>query len=371
MSDTELVIHLTYRCPLACSHCCFSSDMSREGHLDLDEILQAIDDASRLPSMRRLEFVGGDPFMHADLMLVATRHARERGFHTVGAVTSAYWAGSAERARRELEPLAEAGLSVLTISFDDMHAEFVRSKVVGNAYRAARDLGLLTKVAVTLQPGCSIDRAAVLDILGAGEDDAGTLIVYETFINSVGRAKSSASSADLAARRRDERVYRGGCGSVLRNFSVTADRYVEPCCGVIPYQSALSSGRLGERPLDEMILEACDDPVLKWLAFEGPVEILKQITRDDAVPAIDEDFDGICTACEALFSSPGNLEKLQAALPDKQHSLAIQELIYRAAGLFDPPSPAPGRPADRASEGRTGTETASETPVRDPAVTPV
>ena len=337
MKGSELVIHLTYKCPLACSHCCFSSDMSKEGHLSMDEVIGSIDEAARVPGMSKLEFVGGDPFLHTDLILAATRHARGLGFTTVGAVTSAFWAGSLDRARRELKPLAEAGFDVLTISFDDMHAEFVQPKVVVNAYQAAKELGILVKVAVTLEPGCDVDRAYVLNLLEVEDEDPKSLVIYETFVNSVGRAKTSATPDQLEARRKDDRVYRGPCASVLRNFSVTADRYIEPCCGVIPFQSELSIGTLGEKPLDEMIFDAFDDPVMKWLAFEGPVAMMKYITRDDETPAVDEDFDGICMACEVLFSSPDNVAKMHAAIPEKLQSLEVQELVYRAADMFDSP----------------------------------
>ena len=345
MSGAELVIHLTYKCPLACSHCCFSSDMSKEGHLSLEEVIQSIDEASQVKGMRSLEFVGGDPFLHSDLILAATLHARELGFGKIGAVTSAFWAGSAERALQELTPLVDAGFNELTISFDDMHAEFVKPKVVLNAFQAAMQLGLMVKIAVTLEPESEVDRDYILDLLDARNMDDSKLVVYETFVNSVGRAKTSATAKVLNARRTDARVYRGPCGSVLRNFSVTADRYVEPCCGVIPYQSELSIGTLGEEPLDRMIAKACDDPVMKWLAFEGPVAIMKHITRNDTVPRIDEDFDGICMACEALFSSAENVQKMHEALPEKLGSLALQETIYRAVGIFNPPDFAEEAPA--------------------------
>lgn len=337
MRAEEFVIHLTYQCPLTCSHCCFSSDMSKTGNLSLAEVLKAIDEASRIATVRKVEFVGGDPFLHPEILEPACARARALGLSSA-AVTSGYWAGSYDRAVRTLKPLVAAGLSLITLSYDDMHADFVKPKTIINAYKAARALGIQVKIAVVLEPDCTIDRAYIVDLLDAQGDDA--LIIYETFVNSTGRALAESSEQERDRRRADERTYLGGCSSALRHISLTAEGHLMPCCGVLPYREELSIGEFGAQPVDAAIRDAFDDPVLKWLAFEGPVEILKQITRDTDAPLSDADFDGICNACDVLFSSPRYVDLLQAALPDKLNSLAIQQAVYEAAGLYEAPGAA-------------------------------
>lgn len=336
MRTEEFVVHLTYQCPLTCSHCCFSSDMSKSGNLSLEQVLQAIEEASRIKTVRKIEFVGGDPFLHCDILEKACAHATSLGLASA-AVTSAYWAGSYDRALRTLRPIADAGLSLITLSYDDMHAEFVKSKTIVNAYRAARLLDVKVKIAITLQPGSMIDRDFIINLLDAGDDPG--LVIYETFINSTGRALDGVDKAKLKERRSNERVYLGACSSVLRHVSLTAEGHLMSCCGVLPYRQALSIGEFGQQPVDEAVRDAFANPVLNWLAFEGPVEILKQITRHTAQPLEDGDFDGICHACDVLFSNPLYAELLEAALPAKLASLAVQQTVYELAELYEKPVP--------------------------------
>jgi uncharacterized radical SAM superfamily Fe-S cluster-containing enzyme len=79
ISPRELVINVTLRCPLKCAHCCFSSDMFQHGHLSLDDTLLAIRQAAQVSGIEIVHFVGGDPFLHADIMAEACALARELG----------------------------------------------------------------------------------------------------------------------------------------------------------------------------------------------------------------------------------------------------------------------------------------------------
>ncbi len=188
----ELVIHLTYQCPLKCAHCCFSSDMTQAGHLPEAQVQQAIDQAAQIHSMERVNFVGGEPFLHQGILESACRHAREHGLRA-SATTSAYWATTEVRAIEVLAPLAEAGLDRIIISYDDPHAAFLREKNIVNAYRAARTLGVFAKIAVVVEPGCRIDKNYMASLLGLPLEGDETGEIYETTINSTGRAREDAS----------------------------------------------------------------------------------------------------------------------------------------------------------------------------------
>lgn len=340
VTPQELVINLTYRCPLRCSHCCFSSDMSFSAHLSLDEVLGAIDDAARIESIGRIDFVGGDPFLHTDIMEAAFRHACRYGI-SPAVVTSAYWATTEERALAILAPLVSAGLARITISYDDQHAEFLKEKNIVHAHHAARALGIAVKIAIVVSPGARIDGAYMARLLGLSEEGDERTHIYETYINSTGRALESASEEDLEERRQSDKAYLGPCLSALRQFSINADGKVQPCCGVIPYRDGLGIGELGKMSVDQMIREAYQNPVMLWLAFEGPVAILRQITANTDNPLTDADFDGICNACDVLFTNPRYIDLLREAIPAKAESLSIQAALLKALDIYRPPAQAP------------------------------
>jgi MoaA/NifB/PqqE/SkfB family radical SAM enzyme len=336
IAPTEVVFNITYRCPLRCSHCCFSSDMSKQGHLSESLMIQAVEDAAAVSSIERIDFVGGDPFLHTDLMLKALQRSKMLGIGA-SATTSAYWAPTPDKAARILAPLVAAGLTRIIISYDDMHAEFLDVNHVVNAYRAAHDLGMDVLIAVVINPGCTIDANVIYETLQIAPGSDPKLKVYETAVSSTGRADETADASVREARRQSDKVYRGPCHSALRQFSITPSGKVLPCCGVLPYREEMAVGDLTLEPVIDAMARAYDNAIMKWIAFEGPVALLRQVTAGTDQPLHDEDFDGICHACDVLFASPALLARAREKLSEKMPSLAIAETIFVGLDLFRPP----------------------------------
>ena len=330
ITPRDLTIHLTLQCPLKCSHCCVSSDMHKKGHLDLASVLRLIDEAATFSTIEMIHFVGGDPFLHQDIMEAAFRHIASKGLLSA-AVTSAYWATSQDKADRILKTLTHAGLNQLTISYDDQHAEFVSEEKIVFAYKAAIALGITTLISIVADPAAKINKAYMQRLLGSGAN------ITEAAVNSTGRALEDATPELLESRRTNELAYRGPCKSMLRQISVHENGALTPCCGVIPMRDGLRFGNIHRDTLDEAVNRAFNNPVYKWIAFEGPVAILRQITASTEHPLKDEDFDGICHACDLLFTTPEYLRLLTEALPLKEPSLQLQEAVSSSIGLFQMP----------------------------------
>ena len=121
--------------------------------------------------------------------------------------------------------------------------------------------------------------------------------------------------------------------------SVTPAGKIHPCCGVLPFHEDMAIGDLNKDSMSTAITRAYADDVMKWIAFEGPVALLRQITADTEQPLHDEDFDGICTACDRLFSSPDLLQLMRAHLPGKKPTLALLEEVYGAVNFYRPAQP--------------------------------
>lgn len=332
MSVYELVIHLTQQCPLKCRHCCVESSPTKKVHLDLELALRAIEDVADIATMKMVSFVGGEPFLVRDSLTEAVGYAANKGLMT-STVTSAYWATSQETALRVLTPLKEAGLSRISLSYDDAHAEFVDERNLVFAYRAARQLDLSILVPVAVEPDARITAESMTRLLGIGPKDSAFARVYEFGVNSTGRARARSDEDRRIARRRGHDIYRGHCKSVLRQASVHPDGKIAPCCGVIPYRDELRIADLRETGVGAAMDEAAENPLLRWIALEGPVSILKQVTADEDRPLEDTDFDGICHACDELFSNQRYLDLVKEALPRKMPALELQEALYAQLGL--------------------------------------
>ncbi|WLI13455.1 MULTISPECIES: radical SAM/SPASM domain-containing protein [Pseudomonas] len=295
-----LVINVTLQCPLKCAHCCYSSDMFKAGHLSFEQIALAISQAAGIQAFRAVHFVGGDPLLHPDLLADAIALAAGLGLST-GITTSAFWAKSPGHAQKVVDKLCDAGLSEITVSYDDAHAAFLGLHYIANAVAAAVLRSLKLRIAVVVEPGAAITAATLRAQLGLQE--ASAIQIYETAVNSTGRA-AAVDEVRLHTRTEHAEVYRGACQSVFRNVQIDPQGNVIPCCGVLPHHSSMVVGNLVDDGLEIAVARAQQDPLYRWISKDGPVAILADITAADTAPMRTTDFDGICTACDRMFSSP-------------------------------------------------------------------
>lgn len=328
VQPSALVVNVTLQCPLKCAHCCYSSDMFKAGHMSAADVKLAITQAATIPTIRIVHFIGGDPFLHPDILKESIAHASGLGLGA-GITTSAFWAKSAAHASEVLGGLGDVGLTELTISYDDAHAKFLRFKYIVNAVGAAISCGIKLRVAVVIEPASKITADSLRVDLGLENDN--TVQIYETSINSTGRATEQ-ESAELRERAQHDQVYRGSCQSVLRNIQVTSEGDIIPCCGVLPHHKSMMVGNLLQDGVSASVKCATSDPLYQWISEEGPVAILGKITENDVHPLRPEQFDGVCTACDRMFSSPELLlrARKQATLRTDAWQQAAQTLVLGA-----------------------------------------
>lgn len=296
-NQNALIINVTLRCPLKCAHCCYSSDMTKTGHLSLADVKTAISQAAATDEFGIVHFVGGDPLLHPELVREAIEHANALGLRT-GITTSAFWAKSYERARDVMSALKNAGLTEITISYDDAHAQFLKISHISNAALAALDEDVKLRIAVVVEPDSRITAESLRATLALDE----RVQVYETAINSTGRA-AEVDADRINLRNRSQDAYRGPCASVLSHFQVDPEGNVLPCCGVLPHRQSMVVGDIRGTGVQVAVRSAREDALLQWIRDEGPVEVLVHTTANDPAPLQREDFDGVCTACDRLYSS--------------------------------------------------------------------
>ena len=134
---------LTYTCNLECDHCFLYCSPWARGTFTIDQVTRVLDEAQKLGTVEWIFYEGGEPLLFYPLLLESVRRAAARGFK-VGVVTNAYGAVSAEDAELMLKPLADAGLTYLSVSNDQYHYGEETENPATTAYRAAQRLGLDT-----------------------------------------------------------------------------------------------------------------------------------------------------------------------------------------------------------------------------------
>jgi len=132
---------LTYKCNSECDHCFVWSSPRSEGTMTIRQVDAILRQAQRIPTVSRIYFEGGEPFLFYPVLAEGVEMARARGFE-VGIVSNAYWATDRNDADHWLKPLAEQGVADLSLSMDEYHGSKEESRRVRRAGSAARDLGI-------------------------------------------------------------------------------------------------------------------------------------------------------------------------------------------------------------------------------------
>jgi len=95
-----------------------------------------------------VSFVGKDPFLLGAQLVELVRHARNRGF-SIKIVTNAYFAINLAAAQSHLAPLAEAGISELSMDWDDSCEKFTPLDRIKNLFTVARNYpNIITSIAM-------------------------------------------------------------------------------------------------------------------------------------------------------------------------------------------------------------------------------
>ena len=134
---------LTYACNLECDHCFLYCSPWSRGTFTIRQVTEVLDEAVKLGTVEWIFYEGGEPLLFYPLLLESVRRAAARGFK-VGVVTNAYGAVSAEDAELMLKPLADAGLTYLSVSNDQYHYGEVAENPAKTAHRMAQRLGIHT-----------------------------------------------------------------------------------------------------------------------------------------------------------------------------------------------------------------------------------
>jgi hypothetical protein len=268
MKLTGVHFLLSYRCTDECDHCFVWSSPKARGTMTLAQIRDVLQQAKDLGTVEMVYFEGGEPFLFYPIMLQGLREAAELGLKR-GIVTNNFWATSVEDAVEWLRPIAQIGLSDLSLSSDLFHGDAMMTQAARNAVQAATRLGLPEGViAIEAPEGCAV----------YAQDDRGEPITGGP-VRFRGRAVSKLTEG--VARRPwteftecpDEDFVNPG------RVHVDAFGHVHTCQGLL-------MGNLWQQPLKQMIANyrPKEHPVIGPLLEGGPVALVERydLPHEDA-----------------------------------------------------------------------------------------
>lgn len=325
--STSFAFHVTYTCPLECSHCCFSSGPKNKDKLSLDIVLETIENLDR-KNIGLVAFTGGEPLLFGENLNRAISKAHQLGF-TTRVVTSAYFANSIENGRSIISKLRNSGLDELSISWDDYHEKYVDFACVKNAFKAARELGISVAINIVQDEDSYWNADLVAREIGSEEVE----IVCESPINKTGRAKVELKDKPLKENR-----FLGPCPYILTGPTLSAKGKLLACCGVIPETDDLVISD-DYKPSDMSVLmdSARKSVIYNWIYLRGPYSILEYMSLnfDLKIPKA-EDFGGNCEACAYLFENFGNTDELGQAAQQMASNISGEINLLSQIGILEP-----------------------------------
>lgn len=309
---------LTRRCNMTCAHCSVASGPGIKDEPPEEEVERRAGELIAA-GIRGVLLTGGEPMLREGLALSLTARLRRHGV-TVAMTSNGFWGRTPEEARRVAGLLREAGLGLLTISYDRFHAGFMGFEPVRHIAAACAEAGLPMNVNIT--------RTADDAELEQYHEERRSL-PWARFrfydVQPVGRAKH----LDPALLRDSHEGFCNAC----RSPAVLDDGRVTACNGPSYFQKPGSPLRVGEagEPLAAALKRHAEDPFLEGIRMLGPARMLRELLALPGQAGFEPKpaYSGMCDICLHLSGSPAAVEALRKRL--SEDDLAAEMTAVRKA----------------------------------------
>jgi MoaA/NifB/PqqE/SkfB family radical SAM enzyme len=324
---SQLGIILTGKCNIRCRHCMYNCQPDTKMELGWLVIERLIKEASAIENITQIHFTGGEPFLELDTLFKAVNLCKLLGLK-VSVVTNGYWAVSVNVAKQILEKLD--GLTLLEVSTDSFHQEFVSIDRIRNVILACNELGINKCVRVSFLNDPVSEIENIKKHLSPVE---GLYELSQQPVLPIGRAASHIN-LDLIFSYDPKGVFCRGADFPL----IISNGNVSACCG--PSVSWLGDhplllGNIFKQGLKEISDAADLNPIIHILRLWGPselVNLVKEQSEKDCcffTPPMLDEIQNICSLCKFIIANPKYSRLLQRAIlnPVVVYELAVRRMI--------------------------------------------
>ena len=285
-------IILTNKCDAVCEHCCFSCSPKSNLTMPREMVFRCIEQSKEIAAINQIGFSGGEAFLIFDDLLeyVEAVHKTNR---TSTVMTNGQWASSYELAYTRLKKLKDAGLVGIGISYDEFHQKYVSPEKIANVIRAAKSLGLSTKLQGAVIQGSRLGNA-IDDLMPDVLD-----LQFSVFAcYPVGRAKNTIADNQYIRNTSPRHRF---CRKAS-TFSIDVSGNVWPCCVPVVRESDLSVGNIYQDELVKIYANLQNNIFLKLLRNHG-FDFFLDIAEKELKLDIPDRVISSCELCSYLFSS--------------------------------------------------------------------
>ncbi len=134
---------ISYKCTNECKHCSLqASPKQDDAVMELGDIRRYLEDVTSNYIIDEVDFFGGEPLLHFNLLVDLIEEAKRFGIPKIGLPTNGFWGKNDRVAKKYAQKLKEAGLTRMGFSIDAFHEEFIPLDVVRGAIRATLEAGI-------------------------------------------------------------------------------------------------------------------------------------------------------------------------------------------------------------------------------------
>jgi organic radical activating enzyme len=313
-----LSLSYTFQCPARCELCCTSSSPDNTEKMDLQTAQKYLLMAKEIAGLKWLAITGGESLIFFEDICKILTLAKEYGLKTK-VVTNAFWAKNEKTTNTSLHRLKKSGLDFLGISTDVYHRSYIPLNYIHNCLKGARELGIAHEIAfvwgeVGREENELILKSLKLDSEGIFISDKLAVLDTETLSILLGGRPAvilmPSQPFGRGCNHRDHMIWLPAeefknalCPMIGRilNISPLGDAYW--CCCVFGYGKTYNHcykvGNLNELTLQEIDNQLSKDPVVDFLAFQGPYELFRHLkARGVQFP---DQFSCTCELCLQSF----------------------------------------------------------------------
>jgi organic radical activating enzyme len=323
-----VVLQLGLQCPLRCRHCSVYAGPSRREKMPTELAIRVIRSVAETDEGGVVVITGGEPFAMLDTLTPSLTEICRHTNLSSHVITSAHWAKTIEDAFTTLRSLPE--ISLMTVSADFYHEEFVPVEYVSNAVRAAHSLGrdVAVSVAVDSSHPNYLDR--VQNSIG---DDIWKQIDHDVVpVMPTGRAKVNG----IGAFENEPTPLPSGACDYL-GTPVVLHNGMSVCCCQIDATNDAQRGNTSFYTIGNMSVDSYTtlrdrvdaDVVKQALRVWGPKGLVERLHESGFPPELKASYTGICFLCRDLMTKPEVVSRLRRLLSsDKiQNELTIGRML--------------------------------------------
>ena len=314
-----LGISLTDKCNARCRMCSLCCSPEGKYLLDKDKVKDCILQASKISSIKKIGFTGGEVFLFYDILLECMLYAKNLGLHST-VKTNAFWAKDFKTAREKLSKLADAGLIAMEISTDEFHQEYVPFEYALNAANAAQSSGINSELCVIKTDkwyGC-IDKA--------GQSSYGISFKIFQLVNA-GRCKENENICIEKIQSLNL-----SCPRSVQQATVMYTGDIYNCCGHCSVETDLL--RLGNIETDSLaeVIEKQDKNaflfLLKHKSFDWFIYLATKLGYE-----VPEKVSSVCELCNFFLSNKDFIEDARPFVEEEAKKVRIRNKM-RSSSLF-------------------------------------